>query len=70
MICARVEEEYVALYVKHIEELKTVASIRGNERRKKRQTESSKKYEGYDWSLLIPSGTLQTLKMNRSDQLE
>ena len=54
----------MALYVKHMEELKTVASIRGNERRKKRQTESSKKYEEYDWLLLIQSGTLQTLKVN------
>ena len=58
----------MALYVKHLEELKTVASIRENERRKKRQTESSKKYEEYDWPLLIQSGTLQTLKVKERDK--
>ena len=63
-----VEEEHVALYVKHLEELKTVASIRENERKKKRETKSNKKYEEYDWPLLIQSGTLQTLKVKELDK--
>ena len=55
----------MALYVKHMEELRTVASIGENERRKKRQTESSKKYEECDRPLLIQSGTLQTLNAGK-----
>ena len=57
----------MALYVKHMEELRTVASIGENEKRKKRQTESSKKNEECDWPLLIQSGTLQTLNVNDPD---
>lgn len=63
-----VEEKYVASYVKHLEELKTVSAIRENERRKNREKECSKTYEDYDWNTLVDSGKLNSLKVKELDK--
>ena len=56
----------LAIIVKHLEQLATVASIRERERRLNRTIEESKQYQDYNWSDLIESGKLSKLKVNQS----
>jgi hypothetical protein len=45
-----------------------MSAIRENERRKKREKDCSKTYEGYDWNTLIDSGKLNSLKVMELDK--
>ena len=56
----------LAIIVKHLEQLATVASIRERERRLNRTIEEGKQYQDYNWSDLIESGKLSKLKVNQS----
>lgn len=56
----------LAIIVKHLEQLATVASIRERERRLNRTIEEGKQYQDYNWSDLIESGNLSKLKVNQS----
>ena len=56
----------LAIIVKHLEQLATVASIRERERRLNRTIEEGKQYQEYNWSDLIESGKLSKLKVNQS----
>ena len=53
----------VVSYVKHLEELATVASIRERERRLNRTIDEGKQYQDYNWSDLIESGKLSKVKL-------
>ena len=64
-----VEEKHVVSYVKHLEQLATVASnIRERERRFNRTIEEGKQYQDYNWSDLNESGKLSQLKVKELDK--
>ena len=65
-----VEEKHVVSYVKHLEQLATVASysIRERERRLNQTIEEGKQYQDYNWSDLIESGKLSKLKVKELDK--
>ena len=63
-----VEEKHVVSYVKYLEQLANVASIRERERTLNRTIEEGKQYQDYNWSDLIESGKLSKLKVKELDK--
>ena len=63
-----VEEKHVVSYVKHLEQLATVASIRERAGRLNRTIEEGRQNQDYNWSDLIESGKLDKLKVKELDK--
>ena len=63
-----VEEKHVVSYVKHLEQLATVASFRERVGRLNRTIEEGRQNQDYNWSDLIESGKLDKLKVKELDK--
>ena len=58
-----VEEQHITAYVKHLEELATLAEIRERDRKRKKQIDTNKSYNDYNWTELIETNELKKLKV-------